>query len=110
LEVEAAGREFGCGGGGGSGCFGAGGGLALEGALLFVDEVGGEVGELDFRPALDVLGFGPGDEALEGGGVGFLGEFGAAAFVAEGLEEIFEEVFDGVRVAGLMTNDKGTND
>jgi hypothetical protein len=86
LEVKAAGGEF---------CFGSGG-LAFEGALLFVEEVRGEVFEFDFGPALDVLGVGPGDEALEGGGVGFLGLFSAAAFVAEGLQEIFEGVVHGV--------------
>jgi hypothetical protein len=57
------------------------------------------VGELDFGPVVEVLGFGPSDESVEGGGVGFLGLFGAAAFVAEGLEEIFYEVFDEERVA-----------
>ena len=52
--------------------------------------------KLDFGPAVEVLGLSPGDETVEGGGVGFLGLFGAAAFVADGLQEIFGEVFDGV--------------
>lgn len=80
MQVDAAGGEFG---------FGFGG-LALEGTILFVQEVLRQMRKLHIGPAVNVLSFGPRDESVEGRSVGFLSLLGPTAFVAQRLQKIFQ--------------------